>query len=133
MEIYGTIRNSGGTWSVISDSEHEPKNVTSVTVVNGSSSSGWVEVGFPLSTKVGTFLVVPDETCARAGIIAGASVGMDKAVIYFSQNGSPISPNSISNTNANFWFYGVMKVASEPTPPETVTCPTCGGSGHVPA
>lgn len=133
MEIGGTIRNVGGVWSALNDADHASENITSVTVVNGGSSSGWVEVGFPLCDKIVTFLVVPDETCARVGIIGGASVGKDKAIIQFSQNGTPISPNSISNASANFWIYGKMQMTVEPTPPSTVTCPTCGGSGHVPA
>lgn len=109
MEIFGTIRNVSGTWQVLDDANHGPLNITSVTVVNPSSNLGYVEVGFPLCDKIGTFIVAPDETCARAGIAAGPSVGKDKAQIFFSQHGVPISPDTISNPSANFWLYGKMK------------------------
>lgn len=130
MEIYGTIRNAGGVWTALDNVGHEPKNISAVSVVNGSSPNGYVEVFYPTCEKVGTFVATPDETCARAGILCGSSVGLGSAKIYFSQNGTPISPNSITNPAANIWVYGVMKM---PAQPQTTPCPTCGGSGIDPA
>ncbi|MBO0358633.1 hypothetical protein J0X19_11810 [Hymenobacter sp. BT186] len=108
FEIFGTIRNVGGVWQVLNDAGHQPLNIDSVSVVNGSSTSGYVRITYPAATKVGALLVTPDETCAKSCIHAGASVGLGEAFIYFGKNGVAIAPNTISNASANFWIYGKM-------------------------
>lgn len=107
FEVAGAIRNSGSGWTVISDAEHAPRNVASVSVVNGDSTSGVVRVTFAkTAARVVTMVVGCDETFAQSAYTAGPSVGLSYADLRFALNGTPVSPNSIVNASGNFWFYG---------------------------
>lgn len=109
FEIIGTIRNTGTGWFAINDTGHQPLNIADVKTINGDSIHGYVIVTFnKTANKIGTLLIVPDETYAQTGIIAGASVNMNEARIKFGKNGIARSPNSVSSQWGNFWIYGKM-------------------------
>jgi len=77
FELFGVIRNVSGTWAYIDDANHAPYGLGTI-----SQSSATITIPFTLTaSKVGSFIVVPDETFAQRGLIAGASVGLSSAVI----------------------------------------------------
>jgi hypothetical protein len=85
--------DSTSYWQPISDVNHHPIGVSSVTT---NSSNIVLNYDFT-TTGVGSLLVVPDETLAPYGFLAGASVGTSQANItisrghvsdYVSYNGS---------------------------------------------
>lgn len=109
FDVYGVIRNVGSGFFFIDDATHAPENFASISTVNGSSTSGYVRVTYSqTASKVGSLVVTADETFTKQGYAAGASVGVSYADIHFAQNGSAVSPNSISSSNGNFWILGIM-------------------------
>lgn len=106
--LFGTLRNTGSGWEVLNDSGHAPLNVTSVTSVNGSSTSGYILVEFSAMSKVGTLVCGPDDTFAGEGFSFGASVEIGSAKIFCGQNGAKVSPNSCISSAGNIWFMGAM-------------------------
>lgn len=74
--VAGAIRNAGSGWAFISDSEHQPVNLSSVSV--NASGNLVIDYGFS-GSKVVTLAIAPDETFAEKYRI-GASVGLDKAI-----------------------------------------------------
>jgi hypothetical protein len=81
------LRNAGSGssyWQPISDANHNPHNVGTVTTSTTKISIDYTSLG---ATAMGSFVVVPDETLAAAGIIAGASVTRTGADIYLSRPG----------------------------------------------
>jgi hypothetical protein len=72
------IRNSGGTFAFIADSDHQPTGLQSVV----HSDATTIQVNYKKTCKkVGTFLVAPDETLAPYGVTAGSSVGLSASYI----------------------------------------------------
>ncbi len=106
-DIGGVIRNSN-PWAIINDSDHNPLNIMSLSVVNGSSTAGYVQIDYPTADKIITLLVGPDEYMAQNGYSAGASVDFANAKIYFGHNGSAVAPNSVPGYPGNFWILGKM-------------------------
>lgn len=107
------IRNSGNGWFIINDGAHEPIGVqalsqgaTSLTLTHDFTAA-----------KVNTLVVTPDETYAQAGIVAGASVGLQQSVIKFGQNGTPLNPNQVADAMGNFWIFGVFDAVEQSAPP----------------
>lgn len=104
FEIFGTIRNSGGGWVVINDTDHKPENIASV-----ADMGSFVRLTYgKTASKVGTLVITPDEVYAQSGRAAGASVGLSYADIYFSENGVAKTPAQVASTWGNFWIYGKM-------------------------
>ncbi len=105
FEVYGAIRNKGEGFEVIKDSGHEGLNICNVKTTD-------TYVIFDYCGKkarfVQTLIITPDETYAVRGIIVGASVGLDKAVIKFG-NGKLINPHTLKAPSGNFWIYGKFK------------------------
>ncbi len=111
FEVAGAIRNTGSGWSVLSDSQHAPRNVASVTTINGSSTSGVVRITFAkTAARVVSLVFAPDETFAQLGYSAGASVGLGYADVRFGLNGAAVSPDSVINSAGNFWFTGKFEL-----------------------
>jgi hypothetical protein len=109
FEVVGVIRNTGSGWSIIDDVDHTPLNITSISTTNGASTTGFVTITYGKTAGVvGTLLISPDELYAQNGTVAGASVGLSSANIYFGKNGVAVSPNSVSSASGNFWIYGKM-------------------------
>lgn len=102
--LYGAIRNGGSGWRLISDTNHVPQNINSVS---GSSSGIRITYGFT-AKSVGTFLVTADETYARQGITCGASVGLSYSLIQCSDRNGAVDPVDMDNATGNLWVFGVM-------------------------
>lgn len=104
--VSGVIRNTGSGWEIISDSYHEPIHVKSVSNTNQFIT---IEHTFK-AQKVVSFIVTPDETFIEDGINVGASVGLDKSILYVNQNGTYLDPSKVVSSKGNFWFYGIFIV-----------------------
>jgi len=110
LQIAGAIRNDGAGWYAINDTDHSPMNIKAVR-----SNLFSIEIEYPAAAKVGSLVIASDETLARVGIVAGASVGLSSAQIVLSRVGwfgpHQISPEAVSTKNyplSNLWVYGVM-------------------------
>ena len=109
IELTGVIRRvNPGAWHILDDEGH-----MSMGIRNISEDNDRIIIYFDfVASKVQTFVITPDETFSRLGLQAGASVGLDKAVIYLSkiENGVvvPVNPLTISDKDGNFWIYGVF-------------------------
>lgn len=103
FEVMGAIRNDGNGFYVISDSAHRPLNICNLQTTTK-------EVTFDFCGKkasmVNTLLVAPDETYAAKGIIAGASVGLERVTVQFGNFLGRVNPKSLTKPGGNFWIYG---------------------------
>lgn len=101
--IAGAIRpDANGRWSLIEDDAHRPRGVESVeTEPNGNVVIHYSEEG----SAVVTFVTTPDETLAGAGVVVGASAGLDRAILTLSSRPDYAEVGDY----ANVWFYGVME------------------------
>lgn len=111
VTVAGVIRSLDERgWHAIDDSTHSPLNIEAVEVKNGLII---VRYGFKAS-KIHSFVVAPDETFAKEGLLVGASVASDHARILVSQivAGTPrvIDASTIRSKLGNFWIYGVFSV-----------------------
>lgn len=106
--VSGVIRNTGNGWELISDTAHEPLHIESVS---NNNSAITIDYSFT-AKKVVSFVVTPDETFVRNGLNAGSSVGLDKSLIYLSEQGTGVysDPNEVISSKGNFWFYGIFIV-----------------------
>ena len=104
FEVYGTIRNTGKGFEVINDAEHKPLNICNVITTKTTVSFDFCG---NKAKFVHTLIITPDETYAIKGVLAGASVGLDKAVIQFG-NGKLINPQTLTESSGNFWIYGKL-------------------------
>jgi hypothetical protein len=106
--VAGVIRNVGNGWELINDTAHEPIHVLSV-----SNNDLAITINHTFTAKqVVTMTVTPDETFVKDGIKAGASVGLDKTLVYLAHEGEKLyaNPNTIISAKGNFWFYGVFEI-----------------------
>lgn len=93
------IRNTGTGFALIDDATHSPINIASV-----ATFSDRIELTYNFTaSKVGTATVTCDETLAAYGYVAGASVGLDKMIIWVSQPGGwgdyvTVNGNTITNS-----------------------------------
>lgn len=97
--VAGVIRNAGGPtyWQPIDDDGHRPCLLTSCTT-DGDA----ITVNYPATAggRITTLLVTPDETLARAGLFAGASVAADHAVIRLGRAAARLSDYVFWNGSA---------------------------------
>ncbi|WP_444559030.1 hypothetical protein ACT00Z_11530 [Bacillus stercoris] len=78
--IAGTIRNSGSGWQVIGDSAHKSVNIASVSIP--SENEYKLQVNYGLTGKtISSIIIGADETFAKYGVIAGASVSKNSHFI----------------------------------------------------
>lgn len=114
------LRNTGAGWFAITDTDHAPLNISSIT--NDVNS---VDVNFNFTArKVVSFVATPDETMAQQGYSMGASVGKTQAQIkiglnrtvqgYVSYNGSSwtVGSGSVGITSASF-SGGILTITHE--------------------
>ena len=104
--VAGAIRNDGTGWQAIADEDHSPLNIKSVTTREGMIV---VEYTFK-ADKVVSLVVAPDESLARAGYSAGASVGLTEARISLANNGG-VDPWGVSTEEipwSNLWVQGMF-------------------------
>lgn len=99
VAVLGVIRNTGTGWALINDSGHTPVNIDTVT---SDSSTITVTYTGAAASKVGTFLVVPDETLAQQGFTAGASVAAGSATIYLGRT-VPSYSDYVAYVGAGGW------------------------------
>lgn len=72
------IRNTGSGWAFIDDTAHEPLGLTGITTL----PNGRIQIDHAIGAiEVGGLIVGADETLAKRGIIAGASVGLNNSFI----------------------------------------------------
>lgn len=80
--VAGAIRNTGAGFALISDSEHEPLGIASVT-----NDTTKITINYDFTaTRVLSLVVTPDEIMADNGIFVGASVGTSLSNIYACKN-----------------------------------------------
>lgn len=104
--VAGVIRqaSNGSGWQFINDADHTPMNVVSITQ---NSSFITINLGFT-AKKVLSFIVAPDETYARMGLVCGASVGLSTVGI---QLAAPLAADvvysgSAVNVTPPYYFSG---------------------------
>ena len=76
--LAAAIRNSGGGWAFINDADHEPVGFTGISTLPDGRIRLDHSVG---AVEVGSLLVVPDETYAKQGLVAGCSVGLSSSYL----------------------------------------------------
>lgn len=80
--MYGVIRNSGSGWDFINDDGHVLAGFSGTCEVLAAPEDFKLRLPYQFyGSKVGNVVAVPDETFASFGIITGASVGLDEAVL----------------------------------------------------
>lgn len=80
-ELFGVARFNGTDWYLIDDTGHTPYGIASI---ENLADGGFRIYYDKVAGHVGTLIAVPDETYARAGVIAGASVGDEYADVIMS-------------------------------------------------
>ena len=79
LEFYGVIRyiQSSKTWSLLSDANHIPKNITHITS-NQNNNGFSVGIDNPNTSiwKVGTVNITSDESLIKWGVFCGASFSL---------------------------------------------------------
>lgn len=89
VEFHGVVRYLPltNTWELLNDSNHKPKNITSVISTASTNGFGLALVN-PGNTdySIGTILITPDESLTRMGISAGASFAFGSAIVPVVQN-----------------------------------------------
>jgi hypothetical protein len=78
LDIGCVVRNTAGTWAIISDTDHIPKGVTSVDTLSGGGFRLYYE---KTCAKVISLVACPDEVYAAMGWGTGGSVGLSYADI----------------------------------------------------
>lgn len=78
IPFYCIVRPTSNGWVILNDSDHTPLNVQSVEISSNRLKINHVVSG---ATKIHSFSICPDETFAKYGIRAGASVGIDESYI----------------------------------------------------
>ena len=97
--IYGVVRNIGGSWSIINDSEHEPSsNFNSVTTL--SSAYYNFRLNYNAVSEVGALLAVTDEAYASRGLFVGSSVGLSFTNVAIYKKGISAVINYTGSWNA---------------------------------
>lgn len=104
--IAGAVRccTASGRWILIDDARHEPINLS----INHRASGRNLVIKYPSSMQVVSLSANPDEHFARAGIDAGASVGLSSAVFWCARNGVRVSCNRLRQFRGNFFIQGWM-------------------------
>lgn len=96
-ELMGILRqNSDGKWEILSDQNHSPLNIESV-----SQDNSQIRVNYKFTTKkIKTFIVTGDDVLNKTGYVFGGDVGTSYANITIRKN-APISGFISSDKNGN--------------------------------
>jgi hypothetical protein len=105
---YGAVARlpSSGGWRFLADGSHVTSGYTAISCL----SNGALRVQYAPLRNVVTVFVSPDETLARRGVLAGASVGLTETRILFtrvtSDGPKPITCSSslLRGDSANVWI-----------------------------
>lgn len=104
--VAGVLRNNGSGWAILNDANHKPLGLEGIRC-----EGRFLEISFDFeASEIHSLIVVPDETLAGLGVIVGASVQKDKAVIMASINGEYINLEHFESKWGNFWVYGLFTV-----------------------
>ena len=106
-QIGCVLRKTGGAWSILDDSGHQPVGVTSVSA---DATKLTLTYAFT-AAEVVAVSVTTDETWA-ASYHAGASVGLSSMDIYLKDlAGAAVNPTTVPDSaTANLWVLGLMEV-----------------------
>lgn len=102
------LRNTGSGWSIISDSGHVPSGCTGVV-----QYADHLELQHPVGAlRVSSLTVTVDETYAKTGLRAGASVGYDHSNIYLYTGAgtAPADPAAVTASTGNLWVLGFLRL-----------------------
>lgn len=103
--VCGSLRNTGSGWFVVNDSVNEPSDLSIGTVTTST-----IQVTFPASPQMETFIVAPDASFAGAYTVNfGASVGTNSATIKGRLDGGPFNPSTWSHATAAIRIYGLFR------------------------
>lgn len=83
--IFCVVRNTAGTWDIISDATHEPSPLVT-GVVNGVGTENF-RLNYTAMPKVGSIIASVDETYAKHGLFVGTSVGLTYTEFYLYKQG----------------------------------------------
>lgn len=117
------IRNTGSGWAFIADSGHRPVGFSGISTTPG----GAIKLDYDFTaSRVVTLSVNVDETYAKQGIIAGASVGATFATIELSADLEfLVDPKSGAITAPSYWGGEITATTAQGscvvTHPATVT------------
>lgn len=111
---YGGVARADtpGVWRLIDDANHAPIGLNAARC---ETSGRGLVIDFPKQARVITASVQTDETLVQLGVAAGASVGLDKVVIRFAQNGRPIACNAgvLATVGGNVWVTVQVEALTE--------------------
>lgn len=107
--VAAALRNNGNGWAVISNEQHVPIGIKSV-----SSNHTSIEIEFDFDADViNTFIVVVDETLAMNGYFVGSSVSIDVARVSLAHRGwlgvDLVDPSDVTVEKypwSNIWVLG---------------------------
>ena len=101
LHASGTIRCSGGVWSAINDSGHEPYGIGSISVVGN-----FIQVNYTSAmTEVSSVQVTADNDYNGEQVTAGASGSLGYTRINLRKGGAVVSPASVcDNPYTNSWI-----------------------------
>lgn len=103
--VAGSLRNTGSGWFVVNDSVNEPSDLAI-----GAVTSSTIQVTFPASAQVETFIVAPDAAFAGLHTVNfGASVGLSSASIRGRLDGGAFNPSTWSHASAAIRVYGLFR------------------------
>jgi hypothetical protein len=106
IEVAGAIRNTGNGWQTISNSSHQPINISKI-----ETGKDKIVIHHPVNAKkVVTFIATSDETMAKDGLIVGISGGLNYSYVYiFDRDGNSVSPKDYCESGSNIWIYGKLQ------------------------
>jgi hypothetical protein len=96
VKIAGVARCTAGTWALINDADHAPKNITGISTLAG----GGFRITYPTVAKVASLIAAPDEEYAKLGYTVGASVGL----AYSDINVCGRFVSLVEDTKKAMWF-----------------------------
>lgn len=103
--VAGSLRNTGSGWFVVNDSVNEPSDLSI-----GAVTASTIQVLFPASPQMETFIVAPDSVFAGSHTVCfGASVGTSSAMIRGRLDGGPFTPSTWSHPSAAIRVYGLFR------------------------
>lgn len=103
--IGGVIRNNGEGWHLIEDETHAPIEINDI-----SQSSEAITVYYDTTEKINTMAITLDETMTAEGYKTGASVGVDRTIIFiYDKDGNLVNPKDYNSETGNIWIQGIFK------------------------
>lgn len=103
------IRNTGDGWTIVEDDHHRPINCASVEVATDAAGRDKLRLFYSFEARQVHSLVVGADEAFVGRYHAGASVGLSRANIYFSDSdGAHLSPHDVYDEWGNFFVQGYL-------------------------